>query len=440
MTVSDTSVNSNVTVSDGGTLSVTGSGKLYSSLGWQPQNVTIQNGGALGVDRWDGNGSLGQLDYSFGNLVINGGTVRFLGNSNGTIEGQGFTIGANGATLQSDAPTDQTWNINRDDRYSGAYGISSPSSGILTLSGSGNGQISKAIPGAGSVVKSGSGMWTLSGNNTFSGGLTINEGTLVASKSMQDDGAHTLGTGFLTINNGSTLRSTRNWATSSYWNGTSVGAITINQGGTWSIEAFGQTIRNGLFLNGGIITATASNTDWGALHLMSGVTAGDGVVTSTSSISADTALSGGQTITVNESSQLNCSGVIHNQWSSTGAITKAGTGTLTLTGANTYTGNTTVEAGTLSLGNGTTNSNLSDGATFSIASGAIVNLNFTGSDTVGKLIIDGETMSAGTYNSSTPSYGSYFTGSGSLTVLNQSSIWTSVSRETGAPPATGMPA
>jgi len=126
-------------------------------------------------------------------------------------------------------------------------------------------------------------------------------------------------------------------------------------------------------------------------------------------------------------------------WSGqSGSLTKTGPGTLSLTTANSYSGGTTVEAGTLSLGNGTNNTNLSDTATVEIKSGATLNLNFTGSDTVGALIINNVTVPGGTYNSAHPTYGSYFTGNGSLSVfaeLDQNGTWTATtdgSWETGS--------
>ncbi len=94
-----------------------------------------------------------------------------------------------------------------------------------------------------------------------------------------------------------------------------------------------------------------------------------------------------------------------------GSIVKSGVGTLSLSNANTYTGGTRVSAGalqalhdgavgggdvtmlvaatTLTLQNGTNNDYIADTATLNIVSSATINLNFTGTDTIGTLIVDG---------------------------------------------------
>ncbi|MEI6367934.1 MAG: autotransporter-associated beta strand repeat-containing protein, partial [Planctomycetota bacterium] len=93
-----------------------------------------------------------------------------------------------------------------------------------------------------------------------------------------------------------------------------------------------------------------------------------------------------------------------------GSLTKQGVGTLTLSGLNTYSGDTLITAGTLSI----SSSYLSDLAAVKIDSGALFNLGFSGSDSIGSLWLGGLQMAGGTYNSTT--YGSYFTGNGSLVV------------------------
>ena len=52
---------------------------------------------------------------------------------------------------------------------------------------------------------------------------------------------------------------------------------------------------------------------------------------------------------------------VDNDISGTGTLTKAGAGTTTLTGANTYSGTTTISAGTLQVGNGGTSGRLGTG-------------------------------------------------------------------------------
>ncbi|MFY7816930.1 MAG: beta strand repeat-containing protein [Akkermansiaceae bacterium] len=236
---------------------------------------------------------------------------------------------------------------------------------------------------AGALTKSGDGAMTVTGWNSSSGGITLNGGTFTASRSAQDNGIHTLGYGPLTINNGATFVTNQNWTTSSEWNGNSVGSITINQGGTWSILNLAQTIKNGLFLNGGTIISTVSNADWGALHIKSDVTAGGNAI---STVSADTALNWTRTFTVDAGSQLNYSGVIHNQITTNGGINKAGSGTLVLSGANSFSGQLSINAGTVlatsstALGvgghNGTTMSFVGDGATLALQGGISLDEHF----------------------------------------------------------------
>ncbi|WP_338287249.1 autotransporter-associated beta strand repeat-containing protein [Luteolibacter sp. LG18] len=94
----------------------------------------------------------------------------------------------------------------------------------------------------------------------------------------------------------------------------------------------------------------------------------------------------------------------------TGGLTKAGAGTLTTAVANTYTGNTTVTGGTLSLAA----ANLDDASSVTIATGATLTLNFAGTDTVAALSINGSALPAGTYNSTT--HPGSISGTGQITV------------------------
>ena len=102
-----------------------------------------------------------------------------------------------------------------------------------------------------------------------------------------------------------------------------------------------------------------------------------------------------------------------------GGLTKDGVGTLTLSGINSYAGDTTVSAGTLSLGNANA---ANESSTVTIASsGATLNLTYGGNDTVDKLFIGATQMAAGVYGKSgsvLPVIGiPQITGDGTLTVI-----------------------
>ncbi len=144
-------------------------------------------------------------------------------------------------------------------------------------------------------------------------------------------------------------------------------------------------------------------------------------------------VSAAATLTVNNTSNYSFSGNLGSD-SPTGSVslagvpgssngnnfglTKSGAGTFALTNTNTYSGNTTVNQGTLSLATINTSNETS---TVTIAStGATLNLTFTGTDTVKNLFIGTTQMPPGVYEAvGNPGAGieiSQLTGTGTLTV------------------------
>jgi autotransporter-associated beta strand protein len=97
-------------------------------------------------------------------------------------------------------------------------------------------------------------------------------------------------------------------------------------------------------------------------------------------------------------------------FSGTGSVIKRGPGKWTLGRTNAYTGDTVIEEGVL----GVARASLDDGATVSIAAGALMSLEFFGGDAIGSLVLDGVTMPAGTYGPRT--HPRYFAGWGTLVV------------------------
>jgi autotransporter-associated beta strand protein len=102
--------------------------------------------------------------------------------------------------------------------------------------------------------------------------------------------------------------------------------------------------------------------------------------------------------------------------SGTGGLTKSGTGTLVVSGVNTYTGATTIAAGTLRLG---TANRIADASAVSVsASGTTFDLNGF-SETIGSLAGAGNvTLGAGTLtlggNNTTTAFSGVISGTGAL--------------------------
>jgi len=168
------------------------------------------------------------------------------------------------------------------------------------------------ISGTGSLTQAGTGTLTLSGANTYTGGTTVSAGTLAGTTtSLQGS-----------IVNNAAL------AFDQATNGTYAGSIA----GTGSVAKSGA----------GTVTLTSANTYTGGTTINAGTLA-IGAGGTSGSIVGDVA--NNAALVFNRSDGVTFGGVI----SGTGSLTKAGAGTLSLSGANTYSGATNVNSGTLSV-------------------------------------------------------------------------------------------
>lgn len=212
--------------------------------------------------------------------------------------------------------------------------------------------------GALSLVKNGSGSWLLEGTNSYTGGTTINDGSVLLR------GSSTLGPGLISINGGgfSSLVSTRTFANTRSWafNGDFVhgtdktdASATVIEGAV-GLGGTGPTITllENLTINGvvsgsvglsivspsdGRLTLTATNTYTGPTNVLGGVLSIDG---STDPASAVSVSSGGT---------LAGTGTVGGVTSVAGIVSPARSGTLgTLSVANslTWSGAATADATT----------------------------------------------------------------------------------------------
>ena len=254
---------------------------------------------------------------------------------------------ASGAALDLNGSAQQVASLN--DYVSGSQGTVTnsgtapatltlaPGGGTATFSGSigdGSGGVSLVLNGAGTQV--------LAGSNTYSGGTTISSGTLqigngtsgeyLASPTISNSGA-------LVFNHADTL--------------TYAGAI----------SGSGQLTEQGggmLILSGNNIYTGPTTVNAGTLQIGNG-TSGEGL---TSSIT----MSNNAAVAFNHADPLSYGGAI----SGSGQLVKLGVGVLDLSGTSTYSGPTTISAGTVELdGNG---NNLPLATALTIASGGVLDL------------------------------------------------------------------
>jgi fibronectin-binding autotransporter adhesin len=390
-------------ISGTGGLTKTGAGTLALSAPNPYSGGTIISGGTL---------SLGHATDTLANtraVTISGGTLALGTNSdtvgavslssgsitgsNGTLTGSSYTftntgsvsanLAGSGALTKTGAGTVILTGANS---YNGGTTLSAgtlqgSSSSLksnitnhaaLVFDQSTSGTYSSAISGTGNVSKQGAGTLTLSGANTYTGGTTISAGTLAlshATDTLANSGAVTIAGGTLALGGNSdtvgavslstgSITGTGTLTASSYAFTNSgavsahlagIGALTKTGSGTLTLTGTntysgGTTLTAGR-LDQGTSAAFAPNTAYivngGTLDLEDFDLTASSLSGAGGSVSLYTT-----TLTVDQSSNTTYAGAIVGL----GELTKQGTGTLSLTGDNTYTSNqTTVNGGTLSL-------------------------------------------------------------------------------------------
>jgi autotransporter-associated beta strand protein len=465
-------VASNTLIFNGGTLRAGGTitspstrGVTLTSTGTIDTNnndVSIAGviSGASGLTK-SGNGTLtltGTNTYT-GNTTVAAGTLAM--GSNLIATSPTIVIG-NGATLQA-GTTNFILAANQGITGTGSTGSLTHStlgiSGFVTTSGStfstlGTLSISRLdVRGLGNQLASG---------NFISGGAASAQRGLLIGNTVASD---------LTINTGATL--TTQGATASpdlIGNGLSGNGTLLVNGGTYNASAGTLFLGNASNLGGGTLTVNSGATTIGTLGYQvgssqSGIVNLNGGTLTLSNLTATAVgtrefnFAGGQFIAsanlsfpslVNTqvknggakidtaSFDVAISGVLANfGGTSTGGLTKTGTGTLSLSGINTYSGNTTVSAGMLELnrtspGNAVASiqTNVATGATLRLAgtvSGLNANANVVNAGTlsvtgtaqsVGNISGAGSTTVSGAGDSMTPSLIAKDIDQASLTINN----------------------
>ena len=360
--------------------------------------VTVNTaGGTLNLDGFVHNlteGAKATLEKTgAGTLTLSNSSNQYSGAT--TITTGTLALGGNNAIPDTSRVTVAAGSIfnlaNFDTRIDGLSGAGTITlgTGKLTLIGEDSSTFSGLITGAGRLTQSGSGNLTLSGANTFTGGLELEDGYLYFGSSSSVTGATItsgpIGTGMLAVNDDNTFGITAGNITlhnkielSGYYDANVTTGDDYMAASNLTLAGL-ITGTNGLYKYGyGSLTLTGANTFSGGLTVstdslllgasstgaVGAVTAGP-VGTGTLTLDNDTTLgiaTGTGATTLHNSIELsytydpqlidttNGNLTLLGTISGSGGLNKIGTGSLTLSGANIFTGGTKVTTGTLLLG------------------------------------------------------------------------------------------
>jgi fibronectin-binding autotransporter adhesin len=369
------------------------------------RQVTV-NGGNLTVGGIISGSGFGLAKAGAGTLIL-GGANTYTGATNilaGTLQTSAADRISDSSAIS--VSSGATFALGGNETVASLAGAGNYSLGAntLTFGDTSNQTVSGTISGTGALVKSGSGSITLSGSNSYSGGTTISSGTIrIGHDNALGSGNITSTTGSVTFaSSDATARTLSNSYTSI--GGSSVivtfgeasggtGDLTFAGAGSTSIGTGTRTfnVLNTTSLAGGIVGSGASgsiiktgtgtlilygsNTYQGATTINAGTfqvgNAGtSGALSTSSAITVNGTLAFKRSDTLTQGIQFSTAAI-----GGTGSVVQAGSGTLILNAANTYTGGTVLNTGTLRL----SHSGAAGSGTITQSSGAsLLHLNAAG--------------------------------------------------------------
>ncbi|NDG71091.1 MAG: hypothetical protein EBY32_07245, partial [Proteobacteria bacterium] len=239
------------------------------------------------------------------------------------------------------------------------------------------------ISGTGSVIQAGSGTLVLNGTNTYTGATTINAGTLSIASITNGGVAGVLGNstnaaGNLTLGGGTLLYTAASGSTDRNFTLTNGTSSTINVTTALTISGTSATTNGSLTKAGaGTLTLSGNNSHTGATVINAG-TLQIGSGSTTGGLAAGSAITNNATLAFNRSDTITQGINFNGTISGTGSVIQAGSGTLILNGANTFTGATTINAGTLSIA--------------SITNGGVAGALGSSTNAAGNLVLGGGTL------------------------------------------------
>jgi fibronectin-binding autotransporter adhesin len=282
--------------------------------------------------------TLGGVNMGASTIIMDSGTVNTA--SDLSLGSSGTTIYLQGSILQ---PTASFTSLSP---YNFIGGTIDTQSYTLSINGS--------CDFASTLVKTGSGSLILSGNNTDVGGIIINEGTLGIGN------PNALGTGSLTMSDGTTLQAASSLSFSnviipplSIWNidtQSNILAITsnltfpgtLNKIGSGTLSLLGNnTLGNINVINGTLSTASNSALSTASITMNGGIFQTMGNVTLPNMIMGNAPF----IIDTQNNTMTHTGNLIGNA-----TLTKVGNGTLMMNGSNNYLGSINILSGAITLG------------------------------------------------------------------------------------------